>query len=46
MSEVSAEQQQPGADDEARLIQYLQENPEVLMKYPGSSSTCRKIPKS
>lgn len=34
MSEVSAEQQQSGPDDEARVIQYLQNNPEVLLKYP------------
>ena len=39
MSEVSAEQQQSGPDDEARLIQYLQENPEVLMKYPDIFSS-------
>ena len=34
MSEVSAEQQQTEQCDEARVIQFLQENPEVLMKYP------------
>jgi uncharacterized protein len=34
MSEVSAEQQQTEQSDESRVIQFLQENPEVLMKYP------------
>ena len=34
MSEVSAEQQQSEQNDESRVIQFLQENPEVLMKYP------------
>jgi len=34
MSEVSAEARQSEAVDETRVIQYLQDNPEVLMKYP------------
>ena len=34
MSEVSAERQQTEQTDESRVIQYLQEHPEVLMKYP------------
>ncbi len=34
MSEVSAEAQQSEQIDETRIIQYLQDNPEVLMKYP------------
>jgi uncharacterized protein YigA (DUF484 family) len=34
MSKVSAEHQQSGPTEEARVIQYLQENPEVLMTYP------------
>ena len=34
MSEVSAEQQQSDEIDEAKVIQYLQHNPEVLMAYP------------
>jgi uncharacterized protein YigA (DUF484 family) len=34
MSKVSAEQQQSDQTDEAKVIQYLQKNPEVLMTYP------------
>jgi uncharacterized protein YigA (DUF484 family) len=34
MSKVSAEQQQSDQTDEAKVIQYLQKNPEVLMAYP------------
>ena len=34
MSEVSAEQRQSDEVDEARVIQFLQANPEVLLKYP------------
>lgn len=34
MSEVSAEQQQSDEIDEAKVVQYLQHNPEVLMAYP------------
>ncbi len=34
MSEVSAEQRQNDPVDEARVIQYLRDNPEVLLKYP------------
>jgi hypothetical protein len=34
MSEVSAEPQQPEQMDETRIIQYLQDHPHVLMKYP------------
>ncbi|MDH3534421.1 MAG: DUF484 family protein [Gammaproteobacteria bacterium] len=34
MSEVSAEQQQSDQVDEAKIVQYLQNNPEVLMAYP------------
>jgi len=34
MSEVSAEQQQSEPVDESRVIQYLQDHPEVLLKYP------------
>ncbi|MFZ9036869.1 MAG: DUF484 family protein [Gammaproteobacteria bacterium] len=34
MSEVSAEAQQSEQIDETKIIQYLQDNPEVLMKYP------------
>ena len=34
MSEVSAEAQQSEQIDETRIIQYLQDNPDVLMKYP------------
>ncbi|MDH3761698.1 MAG: DUF484 family protein [Gammaproteobacteria bacterium] len=39
MSEVSAEQQRSGPDEENRVIQYLQDNPEVLMKYPDIFSS-------
>ena len=34
MSEVSAEQQQSDRTDEAKVVQYLRNNPEVLMSYP------------
>ncbi len=34
MSEVSAEQQHSEPVDESKVIQYLQDNPEVLLKYP------------
>ena len=34
MSEVSAKAQQSEQIDETRVIQYLQDNPELLMKYP------------
>ena len=34
MTEVSAEQQRSDQTDEAKVIQYLQKNPEVLMAYP------------
>lgn len=34
MSKVSAEQQQSDQTDEAKVIQYLKNNPEVLMSYP------------
>ena len=34
MSEVSAEQQQSDPADETKVVQYLRENPEVLMAYP------------
>ncbi|MGD2171325.1 MAG: DUF484 family protein [Gammaproteobacteria bacterium] len=34
MNEVSAEKQQSDPIDEAKVIRYLQENPEVLMGYP------------
>ena len=34
MSEVTAEQAHSDQTDEARVIQYLQDNPEVLMAYP------------
>lgn len=39
MSEVPAEQQQSEQIDEAKVIQFLQENPEVLMQYPDIFST-------
>ena len=39
MSEVTAEQAQSDPTDEARVIQYLQDNPEVLMAYPTVFST-------
>ncbi len=39
MSEVSAEPQQSESVDETRVIQYLRDNPEVLMKYPEIFST-------
>jgi len=34
MSEVSAEQQQSDPTDETKVVQYLRNNPEVLMSYP------------
>jgi uncharacterized protein YigA (DUF484 family) len=34
MSEVSAEKQQNDQIDEAKVVEYLQNNPEVLMSYP------------
>ncbi len=34
MTEVSAEQRQTDPVDEDRVIRYLQDNPEVLLKYP------------
>lgn len=34
MNEVSAEQQQSDSIDEAKVIRFLQENPEVLLGYP------------
>ena len=34
MSEVSAEQAQSDQTDEAKVIEYLQHNPAVLMAYP------------
>ena len=39
MSEVTAEQTQSDPTDEAKVIQYLQENPEVLMAYPAVFSS-------
>ena len=39
MSEVSAEQQRNEQTDEAKVIQYLQAHPEVLMQYPEIFST-------
>ena len=39
MSEVSAEQQQNDPLDEAKVIEYLQQNPEVLMDYPDIFSS-------
>ena len=39
MSEVPAEQQQSEQTDESKVIQFLQENPEVLMQYPEVFST-------
>ena len=39
MSEVTAEQQQSDQTDEAKVIQYLQDNPEVLMAYPAVFSS-------
>ena len=39
MSEVSAEQQQNDPLDEAKVIEYLQQNPEVLMAYPAIFSS-------
>ena len=39
MSKVSAEQQQSDQTDEAKVIQYLQDNPEVLMTYPDVFSS-------
>ena len=34
MSEVSAEQRQTDPTDETKVVQYLRDNPEVLMSYP------------
>jgi uncharacterized protein YigA (DUF484 family) len=34
MSELSAEPQQSDLTDESKVIQYLRNNPEVLMAYP------------
>lgn len=34
MNEVSAEQQQSDPTDETKVVQYLRNNPEVLMSYP------------
>ncbi len=45
MSEVSAQQQQSEQFDEAKVIQYLQDNPEVLLKYPEIFSSL-EIPHS
>ena len=39
MSEVPAEQQQNEQSDESKVIQFLQDNPEVLMAYPDVFST-------
>ena len=39
MSDVSAKQQTSAQSDEARVIQYLQENPAILMDYPDVFST-------
>ena len=39
MSEVTAKQQQSEQTDEAKVIQYLQDNPEVLMAYPAVFSS-------
>jgi uncharacterized protein YigA (DUF484 family) len=39
MSEVTAEQQQSDLTDEARVVQYLRDNPEILMAYPGVFSS-------
>ena len=39
MSEVSAEQQQNDPLDEAKVIEFLQQNPEVLMAYPDIFSS-------
>ncbi len=39
MSEVSAEQQQNDPLDEAKVIDFLQQNPEVLMAYPDIFSS-------
>ena len=39
MSEVTAEQPQSEEIDEARVIQFLQQNPEVLMAYPAVFSS-------
>ena len=35
MSEVTAKQAQSDETDETKVIQYLQDNPEVLMDYPA-----------
>ncbi|MCP4391418.1 MAG: DUF484 family protein, partial [Gammaproteobacteria bacterium] len=45
MSEVSAEQQQSEQVDEAKVVQYLQDNPEILLKYPEIFSSL-EIPHS
>ena len=39
MSEVSAEQTRSEQTDETKVIQYLQDNPEVLMAYPAVFSS-------
>ena len=39
MSEVTAEQAQSDLTDEAKVIQYLRDNPEVLMAYPAVFSS-------
>ena len=39
MSDVSAKQQTSAQSDETRVIQYLQENPAILMDYPDVFST-------
>lgn len=39
MSDVSAKQQPSTQSDESRVIQYLQENPAILMDYPDVFST-------
>ena len=39
MSEVTAEQQQSDEIDEAKVIRYLQDNPQVLMAYPAVFSS-------
>ena len=39
MSEVGVEQARDDADEEARVIRFLQKNPEILMAYPEIFST-------
>ena len=39
MSEVTAEQEQSDEIDEAKVIRYLQDNPEILMAYPAVFSS-------